>query len=229
MQAAVVNRSASLSDPDVAFACKAVNAQALECARAWDVAPVPVVPYSTADGLPPVECRIVVIVDDLNHPGALGYHTDVLGAVYARVQAQGDDTWITLSHEVLEMLIDPTIAEWRPVGLSSRSVALEVCDPVEADVYGVTAEIAGAVKTVQVSNYVLPAWFDPAAVGPFDRMQKLDAPFTMTEGGYMLVRDGDGPTFDIFARTRPGDVEARHRLAGKMMRRGSRTLRRLRG
>jgi hypothetical protein len=78
----------------------------------------------------------------------------------------------------------------------TRSIAVEIGDPVEADVYVVPVS---GVK-VTVSNYVLPRWFDPAAVhGPFDQMGHLTAPFTMTAGGYLIVME-DGQVTQQFGR-----------------------------
>jgi len=228
-QICIVNRS-GLGKPDCAFIANACNQQMTEAAQAWGVEPTPVVFYDTADGLPPIECRIMVIVDSLDEPGALGYHTDELGDIFARVLNQGPvDTCTTVSHECLEMLVDPECTAWRPAGMSGREVALEVCDPVQADSYPIGATIAGETRQMMVSNYVLPRWFDPAGVGAFDAMLKLDAPLSMSAGGYEIVRDSDGNRFDIFARTRLGDNDAKVNVAMKIARKGSRTLRRLRG
>lgn len=83
MITAVVNRS-SLDDADVALMCDACDQQATECAQAWDVKPTPVVFVATADRLPAVETRIMLIVDSLDVAGALGYHDDDLGAIFGR-------------------------------------------------------------------------------------------------------------------------------------------------
>jgi hypothetical protein len=228
VQIALVNASA-LADIDVALMAEACNAQVIECARAWGIAPTPVAFYSTADGLPAVECRIMLIVDQLDVPGALGYHTDKLGAIYGRVLNQGPvDTCKTLSHECLEMLVDPTCTGWRPLG-GGRDVALEVCDPVQADVYATPATVVGISRDMWLSNYVTPRWFDPAGVGAFDRMGVLSAPLAMASGGYIIVREKDGDVVNVFAKTPAGDMGARLNVASKIARPGSRTLRRLRG
>ena len=227
MQIAVVNRSA-LSDADVSFMAEACDAQVIECAAAWGVDPTPVAFYATADGLPAVECRIMLIVDQIDVPGAAGYHDDDLGVIFGRVLNQGPvDTCVTLSHECLEMLIDPTCTEWRSFG-GGRQVALEVCDPVQADTYAVQAEVAGDSRQMLLSNYVTPRWFDPAGVGLFDRLGRLQAPLSMSSGGYLILREKDGEWINVFGRTRAGDMGGRLNLASKIARPGSRTLRRLR-
>jgi len=78
----------------------------------------------------------------------------------------------------------------------SAGVFVHNCDPVESDAY----PIAVLDKPVMVSNFVLPAWFDAqASQGPFDKMGKLTAPFTMTPGGYLVTMVA-GPSSEEGAR-----------------------------
>src|SRR5205807_4390795 len=61
--------------------------------------------FDKLDSVPP-DYWPVILRDDINQPGAAGYHTDDNGQPFSLVQA--DDTWtLTSSHEVLEMLADP--------------------------------------------------------------------------------------------------------------------------
>lgn len=90
-----------------------------------------------------------------------------------------------LSHEVLEAIVDPACALWADGPPSDKvggaEYALEVCDPVEDDVY----DVAG----VDVSDFVLPAWFRPHA--PADRLDHLGLlrePFELRPGGYAIRR-----------------------------------------
>src|SRR5262249_1031572 len=54
----------------------------------------------------PLDYWPIVILDDIEEPGAAGYHTDQNGQPFALVQA--DSNWVlTVSHECLEMLADP--------------------------------------------------------------------------------------------------------------------------
>jgi len=227
-QIACINRS-SLPDADVAFMAEACDRQVVEAAKAWDLMPWAVVYYATPDGLPR-DCKIMLIVDSLDVQGALGYLEDDLGVIYGRVLNQGPvETCVTLSHECLEMLVDPTCTQWKQIGLSGRFVALEVCDPCQADRYAASVTIAGMSRDMWLSNFVTPRWFDAAGVGPFDRMQAISQPFEMSPGGYEIVRDATGAVTNEFAKTRPGDTEARLHLASKIAHPGSRTLRRLSG
>lgn len=229
MQHAIINKSKRLPDDVLAFAAKACDAQVIECAEAWGVAPTPVTFYADESGLPARDVRIMAVVDDLDFPGALGYHDFSLGVVYGRVLAQSvTDTGVTLSHEFLETLVDPYCNAWRAMG-GGRSVALEVCDPVQGDTYPVPVTILGERRQVLVSNYVLPRWFDTAARGGFDRMGRLSLPFSMTDGGYLIVRDEHGNQDNVFARARLRyhGMTARLSVAGKLGNGDTRIARRL--
>jgi len=148
----------------------------------------------------------IVILDDADQAGALGYHTvDPLGRAWGRafmgpIMVNGGtlkdgaaSLSVTLSHEALEVAADPYACFWSDA-TESRQVALEVCDPVEGDAY----EIDG----VSVSNFVTPRWFR-GGPGPYDWMQKLEGPFAMTPGGYMIQRSS-GDTGYIWGEQFPG-------------------------
>ena len=91
-----------------------------------------------------------------------------------------------LSHEVIEAYCDPDVNLWADRG-DGFLIAYEACDPVENDVYDV--ETKDGTK-VSVSNFVLPAWFDSLTPegSKLDFMAKLSKPFTMSEGGYLVMR-----------------------------------------
>src|SRR5438132_13123911 len=113
----------------------------------------------------PVDYWPVIIRDDINQPGAAGFHTDNNGQPFSLVQA--DDTWtLTSSHEVIEMLADPfgnrTIAgspppnSPDPVSGFDRVVYLvEVCDPCDSD------QFAYSVNGVKVSDFITTHYYDP--------------------------------------------------------------------
>jgi hypothetical protein len=153
---------------------------------------------------------IIIVFDTPDAPDALGYHDLLNGRPYGKVfwgpikdsggtLMQGAPSLSSvLSHEVLETVGDPYVNNWS-LNLDGVLYAYELCDPVELDSY----EIDG----VSVSNFVGPRWFDPGGAGPYDYMQKLVAPFTMDDGGYMLVMK-DGEVSQVFAtgamsRSRP--------------------------
>jgi hypothetical protein len=121
----------------------------------------------------PKGTRLVKIVDDL--PGNQGgVHLDVHGHPYAEA-VNGDQLSIAISHELLEMLVDPQGTRFRQAidcdpysGGQRVHYLLEVCDPCEITSY----EING----VQVSDFIFPAFYDPYAEGPFDQCRTLAAP-----------------------------------------------------
>ena len=85
---------------------------------------------------------------------------------------------------------------------------LEACDPVEDDVYDITTK--SGVK-VSVSNFVLPAWFDPRAPegAKLDFMAKLTKPFTTSTGGYFVMRHPKtGETKNIYGSSNAASMHA---------------------
>ena len=93
----------------------------------------------------------------------------------------------TASHEALEMLGDPAANEYCFDG-DERLWSREVCDPVQEDTYGI---MAGGMK-VLVSNFVLPAYFNPWAPGPYDHLGVLEKPFSLAKGGYAVFERAHG-------------------------------------
>jgi hypothetical protein len=139
----------------------------------------------------PVDYWPVIIRDDINQPGAAGFHTDDNGQPFALIQA--DDSWtLTSSHEVLEMLADPfgnrTVAgspptdSPDPVAAFDRVVYLvEVCDPCEADQFAYTS------NGVTVSDFITPHFYDPndSSGAQYSFGGNIEVPHTVLEGGYV--------------------------------------------
>jgi hypothetical protein len=102
----------------------------------------------------------------------------------------GAEISVTVSHEMLEMLADPTADKMTPA-VGGISYAIEVCDPVEADADGY---VIGGTQGIRVSDFVTPAYFgmlnqDGSTV--FDQQGLLNAPVpAMRPGGYVLWFDG---------------------------------------
>jgi hypothetical protein len=88
-----------------------------------------------------------------------------------------DPISVTASHEALEMFTDPRANEFCFDG-KKHLWAREVCDPVQARSYKI---VAGRMR-VPVSNFVLPAYFNPWAPGPYDHLGVLKQPFTLDKG-----------------------------------------------
>lgn len=159
--------------------------------------------------VPAGTCKIAIF-DNSDTPGAAGWHSEQGGLPYGRVFAKpamdvGGDALMRdptvasiLSHEVLELLCDPTVNLWgSDFGLHGppRAYAFEICDAVEANSYGITVGSAGNVVSGRVSNFLFPAWFDPTGVtGPYDYLGLLSQPFAMTPQGYLIYKDEAGGT-----------------------------------
>ncbi len=157
MRVRIVNRS-RLADAEVAAGARAVADQVKEdVAPWWHVALEIAGPRARSwDG--------ELEVFDAPLPGATantsGDHTVVGGVPWSWIAvdtATVDHPWtVMLSHELLEMLVNPRIYRFAPrpplKGPDRGNVAEEICDPVWA-----TSYLRGDVK---VSAFVLPAWFD---------------------------------------------------------------------
>jgi hypothetical protein len=194
MLIAILNQSTLVSDADAAAMTEAIATQVrLDAAPLWDRAPAAVIFY-TDPGAVPAAAHGIALVDTIKDQpkGVLGFHTEdhggkLWGVVAAKPELDSGAKVTTgdwsvssvLSHEVLEMFIDPNCNLWANDGNGS-AYSFEVCDPVEAPTY--------AVSGVSVSNFVTPSWFDSqaAATAGFDKLGKLTAPFTIVKGGYVV-------------------------------------------
>jgi hypothetical protein len=194
MLVAIVNKSSLVTDAETATMTQAIASQIqLDAAPLWDRAPAAVIFYSDPASIPP-HAHVITLTDAIEDQpaGVLGYHTeDQGGKLWGIIAAQPElsnggkvttGDWSVssvLSHEVLEMYIDPNCNLWSNDGAGSI-YTFEVCDPVEAPAYSVNG--------VAVSNFVTPAWFDPqaAATAQFDKLGLLKAPFEILKGGYVV-------------------------------------------
>jgi hypothetical protein len=133
--------------------------------------------------------------DSAHQAGDYGWHiVDDHGLPYAHVftdpSISAGSDWIsgtdaisaTVSHEALEMLADPSAAEYSFNG-ARLMWAREVCDAVQANTY----RIAARGFRVPVSNFVLPTFFNPWADGPYDHLGVLREPFSLAKGGYAIL------------------------------------------
>lgn len=144
--------------------------------------------------LPPEDAWWLTLHDDTDRAGDLGYHDLTsaglpLGKAFVTTaEADGMPWSVVLSHELLEMLIDPYLNlaavikdQQGPIGLL---YGYEVCDPVRSDVYHVDG--------VAVSNFVYPAWFEanrPQRGTRYDHLERVGAPLRLRPGGYAIVND----------------------------------------
>lgn len=213
---AIVNLSKQATNDQCAIMSQACDIQlSTQAAPSWWRSAVPVTFYPDATKVPN-SSSILTISDVATDPDALGYHTEnadrMIGYVFVNPVIQDGGGEIlplytdtvpcsvvtTLSHEVLELFINPYVNEWvdGPQIKAGSEYSKEIADPVESDQYLIQV---GADK-VPVSNFILPSWFDDQAEPgqEFDFMGKLTAPFSMTQGGYMVVRSKPGAEKQVF-------------------------------
>ncbi|HEY3861510.1 MAG TPA: metallophosphoesterase [Verrucomicrobiae bacterium] len=228
IQVAVINQSTSIADGEVQAAIPALQTQvSRDFAPVWSVdAQLTFVPNGSQ---PAADAWWLVILDNSDQAGALGYHDLTpnflpLGKVFAGSDKQLGYQWtVTASHELLEMLGDPDInlcATQQKSNGALRLYAYEVADACEADQYGYL------IDGVLVSDFVFPSWFEsnrPANSAQFDFQKKIGAPFQLLPGGYIGIYDTDSsngwtqisaqaskPTYDM--RARVGSRRERRRV-----------------
>jgi hypothetical protein len=103
---------------------------------------------------------VIYLIDESTLEGALGYHSiNTREKPYGFVFVNPGDWTITLSHEVLELIVDPTVNIFLP-GPDPRAAensekwlfhSYEVCDAVERFSY--------KIEGIEVSNFVTPNYF----------------------------------------------------------------------
>lgn len=196
----VYNESSVVTDADAKLWCAAVELQIKrDAAPAWGKAAKKVT--LKAPGKAPANSWVVVILDDADQAGALGYHSvDEKGRVYGRVFAKtakeyGYSASQTFSHEVLETWGDPGVDQSAKNPKAQWSTPVELCDAVEGDEY--------IVNQVVVSNFLYPAWFgrkNGKIVPPirYDHLGTAPAPFTLASNGYMVREWIDGHVDQVF-------------------------------
>ena len=167
---AIVNFS-DLDDQTVQDVIRAVNRQVLEdftplwgCGRVCRLHAAAFDPMDvdSLDEEPVQADGVIYLVNESTLPGALGYHDmnarEVpIGFVFTELAPH--DWTVTLSHEVLELIVDPSVNIFLP-GPDPRQPddptrwlfhSYEVCDAVERSAYRIDG--------VLLSNFVTPSYF----------------------------------------------------------------------
>src|SRR6266568_6527393 len=199
-QISVINESTVLTDADVTPVVGALQQQVTNDFRpAWGVdAELTMIPQGTPA---PAGTWWLVILDDSDQAGALGYHDLTpdglpIGKAFAASDLKAGTSWtVTASHELLEMLADPNInltVFIQDANTTGTLYAYEVCDACEDDSFGYQ------INNVLVSDFVYPAWFESfrtKGATQFDRMNQIQNALQLLTGGYIgvfNVTDGSG-------------------------------------
>jgi hypothetical protein len=191
-QISVINESTVLTDADVTPVVVALQQQVTNDFRpVWGKdAELKIIPQGSQ---PPTGTWWLVILDDSDQAGALGYHDLTpdglpIGKIFAASDLKAGTSWsVTASHELLEMLADPNIN--LTVFVQNRDTAgmlyaYEVCDTCEDDSFGYK------VNNILVSDFVYPAWFETfreQGSAQFDHMKQIHSPLELLTGGYIGV------------------------------------------
>lgn len=203
MRIYVENVSTMLTDAEVVDALPAFRRQTYHVREWWRTSVEDII-----FGKPPVEdAWQIVIADDSDQAGALGYHDFTPGGrpiayVFAKTDQQYGASWtVTLSHELCEMIADPWISAAMQA-TNTRFYALELCDPVEDDSLGYTIKVPGH-QPVLVSNFVTPNWFVPGSPKAYDYKGDCTKPLQVLSGGYAYYyENGQWQSIDNFQKVR---------------------------
>jgi hypothetical protein len=215
MNIAIVNESEDMRREHKAMSLmtKACDIQLRKHASiAYDTKPGSVKLFDSIEKIPK-NYYVIAVIDNPDEAQALGYHFETPdGRPYGKVFTNpildnggtifesANSISCTLSHEILELWWDPQVNIWYE-GPDGNLYSGELCDSVESDAYPI--KVQG--KDILVSNFVLPPFFDanPEKGAKFDWLGKLKKPFTMTEGGYMVIKGPRGGTKEVYAKKYP--------------------------
>jgi hypothetical protein len=197
IQVGLVDTTNSISADLMQSATAALNVQVTrDLPQFWNVkATVRLLPHA---GKVPSGVWPVQLVKSLP-PGEGGFHMDKHNQPYAKVIASPhDDSWtIDASHEIIEMLIDPSgnrmqsskaikiVGDKVQDGTGQFNYLVEACDPCEANGYGY------AIQGIVVSDFITPHFYDPIKT-PGTRYSftgALTAPRQLLPGGYISYID----------------------------------------
>lgn len=177
-------------------AARALALQQAQVADWWQLDALPVAASQT-EMAAPADFIVAKIVNVLDDPNALAYHT--IGANgrpliligWNIIKANGGDLYgptgltAAASHELVETRVDPYCGFLVDMPDGKTTTVLEACDWVQGDAYANADE-----PDVHVSNFVGPRAFKAGETSGLDYMERLTAAFTMSTGGYMSVRVG---------------------------------------
>jgi len=162
----------------------------------------------------------IYIQDAPDVSGVIGYHGETSGRPYGKVFVNpvlsnggavlynnsvpnGITVAQCLSHEIFEMIMDLYCISWWTMPNGKTLVASEVCDPVQGNIVKV---VIGS-TTIGFSDWILPKWTDTqATVGPYNYLNTLKAPYTMSKGGYM-IQYSNGKVTNVFGELVPAWIK----------------------
>jgi hypothetical protein len=140
--------------------------------------------FSTIKSIP-VGYWPIIIRDNIHQQGAGGFHSTRHNQPFALVEA-GVDWIISTSHEMIEMLVDPSgntpvTGDSLKPGQGRVQYLLEACDPCEA------GQFAYTINGITVSDFITPHFHDPVASAAvrYSFTGSVKAPRQILLGGYI--------------------------------------------
>ena len=147
-------------------------------------------------GAPP-NSEVITISNQADVQNALGYHGLTTGGVpfakvfYGTGIAYGYQWTVTLTHELFEMLADPSLTRTEQNPNNGTIWAAEDADPVEAESDGYVRKGADG-KPVLISDFITDRWFGATTTGPYDFTNHVSAPLQVLKNGYAQYWNGTG-------------------------------------
>ena len=214
-----------ISDEEVQFVIRAINRQIKEDFEPyWSLGAT--LRLEGHSGLQPdkqnaADMRgdaVIYLWDESDIPGALGYHDqNFMGIPYGFVFTQlseeiGENWTVTLSHEALELILDPeanllVMGPHPDPSQNQRTVFhwYEACDAVQAQTY--------KIDDVEVSNFLLPLYFTESEeysgrndfLGRVFNNNQTLVSFNLSPGGYIGFYDIETNNMETY--TLRGDTE----------------------
>jgi hypothetical protein len=215
----ITNESTVLTDAEVAAVVPAMQEQVSgEFAQVWRTATkLEFVPKEDLSTVPATAWQMIVL-DSSDQAGALGYHEisstgQPLGKVFAKSDITYGTSWtVTMSHELLEAIVDPFCLLTASYQLNDGSLVVatvEVGDAVEDDSCGYL------IGDVLVSDWSTPAWWGLANGTVYDFKHHATQPFdpanpasTIPSGGYLAVWTQAGGWSQVTGGDRVSDPQA---------------------
>lgn len=152
----------------------------------------------------PGEWAYVFLATLPDAPGASAYHDingkgvpSALCAVTTCHSLYGPNgVSVDASHEILETAGDEGANTFANDNKGSLH-AMEMCDAVEIQTYGKTLKNG---TVVQVSNWLMRAWFMPGAPGPYDYMTSAKIAGAVSPSGPLETAPGHGGNYQIISK-----------------------------
>lgn len=202
---AVINETEELRDNDLTVWVNAIQHQLLEdVAPFWREAGEIILVAIPRGQQPPQATWQVIVTENTDKAEDLGYHdlTEFalpIGKVFTETtRNDGQTVSRVLSHEILEMVVDPFIS--RKQTIEGTTYLVEVGDPVHLDRMGYLK------FDVLVSNFVTPDYYRYTAGSRYDFRELLQQPCpSLLSGGALCIVQGEN---DLQLRVAPDTTSA---------------------